>query len=124
MLQFRRELEVAFQWAEFLERNFKLSPELKHAVWLESPMKISSLNSALAASPDAQKFSLHGNIADGSLGAVQVDRPAETRAVWTPALAAGQIIRQRIEESSQPAASRVVLVIDGSAGMKQWSGSL
>jgi hypothetical protein len=114
----------AFQWPEFLERNFKLSPELKHAVWLESPMKISSLNSALTASSDAQKFSLHGNIADGSLGAVQVDRPADTLAVWTPALVSGQIIRQRIEESSQPAASRVVLVIDGSAGMKQWSDSL
>lgn len=114
----------AFQWPEFLERNFKISPELKHAVWLESPMKISSPNSALAAAQDAQKFSLHGNLADGSLGAVQVDRPAEARAVWTPALAAGQVIRQRIEESTQPAASRVVLVIDGSAGMKQWSDSL
>jgi hypothetical protein len=113
-----------FQWPEFLERNFKVPPELKHAVWMESPMKISSLNSALAASADAQKFSLHGNIADGSLGAVQVDRPGETRAVWTPALVAGQIIRQRLEESSQPAASRIVLVIDGSAGMKQWSDAL
>jgi hypothetical protein len=114
----------AFQWPEFLERNFKLPPEFKHAVWLESPMKISSSNSAFAAAQDAQKFSLHGNLVDGSLGAVQVDRPAETRAVWTPALAAGQVIRQRIEESAQPASSRVVLVIDGSAGMKQWSDSL
>lgn len=114
----------AFQWPEFLERNFKISPELKHAVWLESPMKISSHNSALAASSEAQKFSLHGNIADGSFGSVQVDRPAETRVVWTPALATGQIIRQHIEESSQPATSRIVLVIDSSAGMKQWSDSL
>ena len=114
----------AFQWPEFLERNFKLPPEFKHAVWVESPMKISSPNSALAASPDAQKVSLHGNLADGSLGTVQVERPAETRAVWTPARAASQVIRQRIEESAQPAAARVVLVIDGSAGMKQWSDSL
>lgn len=114
----------AFQWPEFLERNFKLAPEFKHAVWLESPMKISSVNSALVAAQDAKKFSLHGNLADGSLGGVLVDRPAETRAVWTHALAAGQIIRQRIEESTEPAASRVILVIDGSAGMAQWAGSL
>ena len=113
----------AFQWPEFLERNFKLAPEFKHAVWMESPMKISSANSTLVASQAPNKFSLHGYLADGSPGSVLVDRPAETRSVWTPALAGGQVIRQRIQESAEPAASRIVLVVDGSAGMKPWSDS-
>ncbi len=114
----------AFQWPEFLERNFKVPQEFKHAAWIESPMKISSANNALTASQGSQKFALHGNLEDDSLNGVLVDRPAETRAVWTPALSAGQIIRQRIEESAEPAISRTILVIDGSAGMKQWRDSL
>jgi hypothetical protein len=114
-----------FAWPEFMERNFKLAPEFKHAVWVESPMKLASANSALAASQNAQKnFSLHGNLADNALGDVLVDRPVETRAVWTPALVPGQIIRQRIEESEPGTVSRIVLVIDGSAGVKQWKESL
>jgi hypothetical protein len=114
-----------FAWPEFIERNFKLAPEFKHAVWMESPMKLASANSALAASQNAQKvFSLHGNLADNALGEVLVDRPGETRAVWTPALVPGQIIRQRIEESEPGTVSRVVLVIDGSAAVKQWKESL
>jgi hypothetical protein len=113
-----------FEWPEFLERNFKLPPDFKHAVWMESPMKITPVNSALVISQPAQTFSAHGNLADNALGGVMVERPAETRAAWTPVLATGQIIRQRIQESTQPAASRIVLVIDGSAGMKQWTESL
>ena len=114
----------AFQWPEFLERNFKIAPEFKHALWIDSSMKIASVNSALVASQDTNKFSLHGSLAESSLGSVLVDRPAETRAVWTPALAEGQVIRQRIEESAPPVASRIVLVIDGSANMKPWADSL
>jgi hypothetical protein len=114
----------AFQWPEFLERNFKIPQEFKHAVWIESPRKVSCASSTLVAAGDTHKFSLRGNLAEGSLGGVLVDRPAETRAVWTPALADGQLIRQRIEESAQPVASRIVLVIDGSANMKPWADSL
>ena len=113
-----------FAWPEFLERNFKLAPEFKHAVWLTSPMKLASANSALVAATDAQKISLHGNLADAALGVVTVERPSETRAVWTPAQASGQIVRQHIEESQSPASSKIVLVIDGSAGMNQWQSAL
>jgi hypothetical protein len=114
----------AFQWPEFLERNFKVAPDFKHAVWMESPMKISSVNNALVATPNGKKFSLHGNLAEGSLSGVLLERAAEIRAVWTPALAEGRVIRQRIEESTEPASSRIVLAIDGSAGMQQWADSL
>ncbi|HEY4414826.1 MAG TPA: VIT domain-containing protein [Verrucomicrobiae bacterium] len=113
-----------FQWPEFLERNFKISPELKHAAWMESPTKIFAPNSTFAAAHEAQKFSLHGNITDDSPSSVQVDCPAEAGNVWTPSLAGGQIIRQRIEASSPAPISRIVLVIDGSAGMKSWGDSL
>jgi hypothetical protein len=109
-----------YVWPKFLERNFKLAPEFKHAVWMESPQKLASLNSGLTVGADPQSFSLHGALADDALGSVLVDRPSDTLQAWTPALEPGQIIRQRIEGSSPPPVSRIVFVIDGSAGMGEW----
>lgn len=114
----------AYRWPEFSERNFRIAPGFSHAVWMESPQKVSTIGNAIVPVQDAKKFSMHGNLAEGALGGVLVDRPAETRAVWTPAVVDSHIIRQRIDELAEPAASRIVLVIDGSAGMKQWAASL
>ncbi|HEX9047395.1 MAG TPA: VIT domain-containing protein, partial [Verrucomicrobiae bacterium] len=113
-----------FQWPQFLERNFKIPPDFRHAAWIESPLKLSAVHSALAAAEDAQKCALHGALQEGLLGGVLVDRPADLQTVWTPALAEGQIIRQHLEPFTRTPVSRMVLVIDGSAGMKAWADSL
>jgi hypothetical protein len=65
------------------------------------------------------KVALHGTVADADLSDVIIERTPEIRKTWTPALETNQIIQQRIEEAEPQHVSRIVLVIDGSAGMAQ-----
>jgi hypothetical protein len=109
-----------YVWPKFLERNFKLSPELKHAVWLESPLKLTALNNGLSAGQSPKSFSLHGTLADDALGSVLVDRPPDALQAWTPTLDTNQIIQQRIESAAPSPVTRMVFVLDGSAGMNEW----
>jgi hypothetical protein len=108
-----------FFWPKFLERNFKLAPEFKHAVWLQSPAALTAVDSDLTPSRADSGNSLRGNLPDGATGSVFVARDRQVVAVWTPSIDAGQIVRQRFGEKSSAPFAKIFFVVDGSVGMRQ-----
>ena len=108
-----------FLWPKFIERNFGLAPDFKHTVWIDSTKQMSTATKTLHTETGGGKVSLHGTVAETDLGDVIIERTPEIRKTWTPALETNQIIQQRIEEGVTQHVSRIVLVLDGSAGMAQ-----
>lgn len=109
----------------FLERNFDIPADKRHAVWIESDVPVTTMIPQLSLEhPAAQQYILRGNLPDSDLsdtrGALQVQRPVEARESWArdPFQSQETFVRQYIQEITVPAPARVIFVIDGSRGMK------
>jgi Vault protein inter-alpha-trypsin domain len=118
-----------FAWPKFLERNFGFAAEFKHALWIESPTQLTAESAGLKSDhPKERVFAVHGSLTEQELAeaatTVVVQRSPEAMNVWTPALDSAFIIRQTIQETTPAAPSRVVFVIDGSAGMDEHAAKI
>lgn len=112
-----------FTWPKFLERNFAYAADLKHNLWAESPALITTEGLGLKkGEPKAGYHTLRGALTDelflSPTAPILVQRHADVREVWTPALESGQFIHQQIQETPTSIPSRLIIVVDGSANMK------
>jgi hypothetical protein len=118
-----------FAWPKFLERNFGISGELKHSLWIESPTQLKTENTTLKNEhPKENVFALHGSLGEKDFAeantSVVVNRPPDVTSAWTPASDANFIVRQTIRETTRSPPSRVVFLIDGSTGMKEYAATI
>ncbi len=109
----------------FVERNFRIDDATGHAVWIEGKQSLSASSKALVAErPGAELFAVRGSLPEselaGSFPAVRASRTASES--WTEDQKDGRIIRQRFEEIGSERAGRMILVFDGSAGMRAFAG--
>jgi Vault protein inter-alpha-trypsin domain/PEP-CTERM motif len=114
-----------FLWPHLLERNFGIAADFKHALWIESPGPLSGdTNAVVTAKSDTRPFSLHQSLLETDFGQsaqrAVVHRSAEVKTVWSPAEDSGQIIRQTIRPAASSAPKRLIVVVDGSAGMQKY----
>lgn len=112
-----------FVWPRFLERNFGIGPDLKHALWIESPTPLTREKVSPVSPPTGTRpFAFHESVSEAKLAAspeiVEVHRPSEVGTVWTPADESGLVIRQTIRPESPIMPRRLVMVLDGSEGMQ------
>jgi len=115
-----------FIWPRFLERNFGIGQDLKHALWLESPALLSTGETTPASAPaGARPFTCRESVSEAELAslprAVGIHRSPEIKSVWTPTEEAGQIIRQTLLPLPPVLPSRLVVVLDGSEGMEPFA---
>jgi hypothetical protein len=118
-----------FVWPRFLERNFGIGPDLKHALWIESPTALPPAKGGSSPAPTgARPFAVHESVSETELAAapatIVIQRPAGAGTVWTPATGSDRIIRQTIQPVSPVLPSRLVVVLDGSAGMQSFAHEL
>jgi hypothetical protein len=111
-----------FIWPRFLERNFGIGPDLKHALWIESPTALPLMtNGVISTQTGNRPFTFHESVSEAGLAApetIGINRPAGVKTVWTPATSASGIIRQTIQPAAAAMPSRMVVVLDGSEGMQ------
>jgi hypothetical protein len=112
-----------FVWPRYLERNFRIGDEFKHALWIESPMPLTSSDpTATTLRSATNTFSVRLSPSEISLfnspAHVVVQRSAEAETVVTAADANGRVIRQTIRAATVNPPGRVVFVFDGSAGLR------
>jgi hypothetical protein len=111
-----------FVWPRFLERNFGISADLKHALWIESPTRLSGGAEVAASATGAHPFAAHEAVMESELAAspktIEVYRSREVVTVWTPTDEPGRIIRQTIQPAPPATPARLVVVLDGSVGME------
>ncbi len=112
-----------FFWPRFLERNFRIGDEFKHALWIESPLPLSSSDpAATALRSSTNTFSVRLSPSEISLfnspAHVVVQRSAVAETVITAAGENGRVIRQTIRAATANPPGRVVFVFDGSTGLQ------
>lgn len=117
------ETNALLTWPHFAERNFTIRDVFRHSVWVESHDEIASKNGSLAAGqPKPGLFALRGELTDPALAVqnIRIRRDASVREVCardtfsTPTT----FVCQKLVEIPVTPPQRVVLVIDGSAGME------
>jgi hypothetical protein len=113
-----------FAWPRFLERNFRIGPELKHGLWMESARELAGDSGAIISAKTAtHPFTLRQSAAEASAEepcrTVTIQRSPETGEVWSPA-EDGAWIRQTIRPLPANAPPRFVIVVDGSIGMEKF----
>ena len=115
-----------FRWPAIVERNFSMAEDFHHALWMESPTALADLGGKLVVEePKPGSHLLRGEVKDRDLcqpGTVmRVERSGEVRQAWArDTLQEGKIVRQRIREMPVAVPGRLVLVVDGTAGMKSY----
>jgi hypothetical protein len=114
-----------FRWPCFIERNFAISEQVQHAVWVESSQPIEAPVGKLKA--EAGKpgiYTLRGQLRDHELSApvntVRARRPASSVSAWSrdTRSATNQIIHQAIVERPVTPPDRVIVVVDGTKGIE------
>lgn len=112
-----------FVWPRFLERNFRIGDEFKHALWIESPMPLTSSDTtATTLRSSTNTFSVRLSPSETSLfnspAHVIVQRSTNVETVFTAADENGRVIQQTIRAATVNPPGRVVFVFDGSAGLR------
>jgi len=107
-----------------VERNFSIPRKTAHLVWVESTRQLSSHNKSLKKEDRSDGLSsLRGALSDGESAnpesLIFVERSPAVERVWTKDLEEdqGKVVLQTLIEEEQEPPERVVIVIDGSAGM-------
>lgn len=110
----------------FIEQNFNIAPDLRHAVWLESKTPVALENAAVRLREERTPggdHALRGDIADTDYAAQTLDFAlaggADAGLAWTPATNdPGSVIAQRIVRATPPAErGPLAIVIEGSRGL-------
>ena len=111
-----------FLWPRFLERNFRVGEDFKHALWIESPLGLTSSDATATVSRSSTNTffvrlaATETRLADAPAHVV-VQRPPDAETVVTAADEQGQVIRQTIRSVAASKPGRVVFVFDGSSGL-------
>jgi len=114
------------RWPSIVERNFSMSEDFHHSLWMESPTPLAALGGKLVAEePKPGSHLLRGEVKDRDLSesatVMRVDRPGEVRQAWArDTRQEGKIVRQQIQEVPVSVPRRLVLVVDGTEGMKPY----
>ena len=115
-------LQGRLKLPRIIERNFNLTAELKHSLWLQSQSSLSSDLSTLHSSVgDENEARLIGQIDDSELlsadATVEVLSPEPSVRVQTPGLDSKRAILQELGPSSPLKVDRLVLAVDDSKGI-------
>ena len=106
---------------QFIETNFVTPADVQHAIWMESKSPLRpSVPSITAENPKPSLYAARGEATVGQVGVfVTAGRAAEALNCWTtdPIGKDTHVVTQTIEPVAVRAPSRVVIVVDGSAGM-------
>ena len=117
-----RDGQAHLQLPHMSERNFTISPELKHNVWVESQARVETHCTALTVTRTSKGIEVRGALSDKQLHdpsegvlslAAKIDKPLH----YIASLSGRQASMVLTPESPATAPSAVCLVIDGSAAM-------
>lgn len=122
-LQFEDRERVWLRLPCFLDRNFSVRGMPGHSVWVESKKRLQGRGGPLQPEhPKENVYAVRGMLTDEQLGgeAILAARAGGAASAWTadPVDPSGPVIRQTLEERETRPPRRVVVVVDGSIGMR------
>jgi hypothetical protein len=115
-----------FLFPHFINRNFRIPDDLRHAFWIESKSPMRSASDALTTVWETgNSAAMNGQLQDDDLSkpetSITLSR-GRVSEVWSkdPFEPSGFIIQQSIQERVPTHLNRIVLVVDTSAAMSDW----
>ncbi len=115
------------RWPCFAERNFTIPDDFHHSMWVESRQPIDSTGPALKNEPGKPGIlALGGQLRDNELASpkytVRAHWPADQTNCWTRDTRGegNQVVRQTIAPKAATTPERVVFVLDGTRGMRDY----
>ena len=125
-LHLENEATALLVWPRFIERNFSIAEHLEHALWLEAKQPLQANHPAFKSEQSkTNTYGLRGQLHNADLGTpsttVRIKRDSSINATWVPDHQSkdGSFVRQVIAPKPGAAPSRAIIVLDGSAGMKE-----
>lgn len=111
-----------------LDRNFRIPDSLNHAVWVEARGALQSESPGLKPEQPAENlYGLRGTLTDSELlkpsSSIRLSRNSSITEAWTrnPFKPETEMVRQVILEKESRSPSSLVLVMDTSGPMEDWS---
>jgi hypothetical protein len=111
----------------FIERNFEISENIKHSVWLESKRSMEISNKTLKIEePKPELYALRGELTDAELATpetvIQLNRGLDILQAWTkdPHSKKEEVVEQTIQEKEAFLFKRIVLVVDTARSMRDY----
>lgn len=108
-------------------KNFNISENIKHNIWMEAKTPLADeSNILLSENPKSDLFAVRGEVTNEVLSksppSITINLANASQITWAndPNSKTGEIIEQRIEEKASSAPQRIIIVIDGSKGMKEF----
>jgi hypothetical protein len=113
------------------ERNFNVDKSIRHLVWVEAKNRLMTRKTGLTVEETGKgDFAVRGELSDADLwgpnSLLEATRVNAVDRAWSNDLAGGygHIVLQTIEEREAAVPDRVVLVVDGSAGMARYAAEI
>lgn len=113
------------------ERNFNVDTSIRHLVWIEATNRLTTQKKGLTVEEAAGGvFAVRGELTTAALwgpsSVIEAARAEEHTQAWSKDLVSGDgnIILQTINEREATAPDRVILVVDGSAGMARYASEI
>lgn len=115
---------ATLHWPCFVERNFTIAEDFRHALWVEGPGDLRPLGPELRAEQPRPGFAAaRGQVRENALAngncQVRVARPAAVNRVWTADSRSGRggFVAGTFTAAPPFQPSRVIMVLDGSRSM-------
>lgn len=113
------------------ERNFNVDKSIRHLVWVEAKNRLMKRKTGLTVEETGKgDFAIRGELSDACLwgpnSLIEATRVNAVDRAWSKDLTSGDghIVLQTIEEREAAVPDRVVLVVDGSAGMAPYASEI
>lgn len=123
-LRLESEESAVATWPHLLERNFGVPDHLEHSLWAEARQAIQSANPMFktdASKPGVQglRAQLRDEALSNPASVVRLRRDPAAKESWVTDHRStnGHIVRQTVQTRPEAAPSRIVFVVDASAGM-------
>lgn len=114
-----------------LDRNFRIPDSLNHAVWVEAKGALQSESAGLKPEQPAQNlYGLRGALQDSELlkptSSIRLSRNSGITEAWTrnPFKEETEIVRQLIREKQTASTTNLLLVMDTSGLMQEWTSEV
>lgn len=108
---------------QFIERNFTISPEIRHSLWVQADRSFVNGPADASSRPDGSQHAWQASLSEQDVRRVRIklaDEPKPPTSVWTEdgfAEAEQRFVTRTVKTTQRPGAKSLIIVIDASAGL-------
>jgi len=115
--------DALVQAPQFIERNFSMPSDFAHSLWIESHQVLQAADTSLSRASSNRRFGLRGAPTEQELQrGIRIHAQSSKSSYWTRDYGSAEtaFIRQRFAKVTEPPPQRLIILLDGSVGMRDF----